>query len=286
MVLTDHGVYLRERYLAVSDTELSIFQKWFLTHLSQYISRLCYRTAGIVAPVCDYNRRWEEQLGAPDSNIQTIHNGISTDEFVPGPKPNSVPDRPTVVAAAHAFPLKDLETMIRSCAVVQKHVPNVQYRVYGSLDINEDYVARCRALIRTLDLDDHFLLQGPHDAPAKMYHEGDVSVLSSISEGFPYAVLEAMACERPVVATEVGGVPEAVADCGILTPPGDATALGEAVVELLTDADKRTEMGRRARQRVLDKFRLSEAIGTYRQVYNQVATARPGSFSSESTRSL
>lgn len=275
MIVTDHGVYLRERYLAVSETEMSFFQKWMLTRLSQYVSRLCYRTAAIVAPVCDYNRRWEEQLGTDPGKIRTIHNGISTEDFVSHPKPDHVPDRPTVVAAAHIFPLKDIETMIQSCVVAREQVPNVQYRVYGSLDINPAYTTRCRDLIRTLNLEDHFHLGGFHDAPTRLYHEGDVSILSSISEGFPYAVLEAMACERPVVATDVGGVSEAVGDCGTVVPPGDAQALGTGVADLLINTDKRADLGRRARERVLNKFRLKDAIKMYREVYEHLARATP-----------
>jgi glycosyltransferase involved in cell wall biosynthesis len=163
--------------------------------------------------------------------------------------------------------------MIKSCAVAREQVPDVQYRVYGSLDVNDDYTARCKSLIQRLDLDDHFLLGGFHDTPSRLYHEGDISILSSISEGFPYAVLEAMACGRPVVATDVGGVREAVKDCGIVVPPRDAQALGNSVATLLSDDDTRRDMAQRARKRVLDKFRLSDAIATYRDVYETLASA-------------
>jgi glycosyltransferase involved in cell wall biosynthesis len=273
MLVTDHGVYLRERYLAVSETPLPFVQKWFLTRLSQYISRLCYATAAVVAPVCNYNRRWEERLGTDPAKIRTIYNGISTDDFQPAPKPAATADRPTVVAAAHVYPLKDIETMIRSCAVARQSVPDVQYRVYGALDVNPEYVTRCRTLISQLDLTDHVLLQGFHDTPTRLYHEGDLSILSSISEGFPYAVLESMACERPVVATDVGGVSEAVGDGGLVVPPRDATALGTGVATLLTDADRRLDMARRARRRVLDTFRLDDAMARYRALYDELASA-------------
>jgi len=275
MIATDHGVYLRERYLAVSDTDLPFAQKWFLAHLSHYITRLCYHTATLVAPVCRHNRRWEERLGTAPAKIRTIYNGISTDDFAPAPKPAHVPDRPTVVAAAHIFPLKDIETMIQSCAVAREQIPDVQYRVYGSLDVNADYTARCRTLIHELDLDDHFILGGFHDTPTELYHEGNISVLSSISEGFPYAVIEAMACERPVVATDVGGVREAIGECGLVVPPGDAQALGEGVASLLGDPDRQAQLAQASRDRVLAKFRLSEAVRTYREVYHSVAHPSP-----------
>jgi glycosyltransferase involved in cell wall biosynthesis len=155
--------------------------------------------------------------------------------------------------------------------VARQSVPDVQYRVYGALDVDREYVTRCRALINHLDLTDHVLLQGFHDTPTRLYHEGDLSILSSISEGFPYAVLESMACERPVVATDVGGVSEAVGDSGLVVPPRDATALGTGVATLLNDADRRLDMARRARRRVLDTFRLDDAMARYRALYDELA---------------
>ncbi len=275
MIVTDHGIYVRERYLAISEEEdFSLFAKRFLTRLSMFVTRTCYRTADQVSPVCDYNYRWEVPLGAHPHKVQTIYNGIQTDKFVPGLKPECTRARPTVVAAAHVFPLKDIETMIRSCEVARQHVPNVLYRVYGSLKVDPPYAERCRGLIRKLELEDHFRLEGYHPEPSKLYLEGDISILSSISEGFPYAVLESMACGRPVVATDVGGVREAVGDCGVVVRPRDAEALGRGVATLLHDHRHREELAQKARARVLGSFQLSSAVGAYRQVYKRLRRSK------------
>lgn len=275
MIITDHGVYARERYLAISQEDYSPFAKRFLTSLSLFVTRQCYRVAEQVSPVCNYNHRWEKPLGATSEKIQTIYNGIQTDEFVPGPKPSHTRGRPTVVAAAHVFPLKDIETMIRSCDVARQHVPDVLYRVYGSLEVDPSYVRRCRALIRKLNLEEHFEFGGYHSEPKKLYLEGDISVLSSVSEGFPYAVLESMSCARPVVATDVGGVREAIGEhCGIVVKPCGAKALGRGVAELLCDDERRRRMGREARARVLEKFRLSACVAAYRKTYRTLVSRK------------
>ncbi len=82
-----------------------------------------------------------------------------------------------------------------------------------------------------------------------------------------------MACGRPVVATDVGGVREALEGAGLIVPPRDEEALGEAVVRLLRDDDLRLSLGRRGRGQVLAHFRTSRAIDAYRRVYQEVLAA-------------
>jgi glycosyltransferase involved in cell wall biosynthesis len=174
------------------------------------------------------------------------------------------------VAAARVFPLKDVETMIRSAAVARRDLPDVVFRVYGSLDADKPYVDRCRALIEELDLGQTFEFGGFHSSPAQVYNIGDISVLSSISEGFPYTVLESMSCARPVAATDVGGVREALEGFGLVVPPRDPESLGEAVTTLLRDHDLRLDLGRRAREQVLSHYRTSHSVGAYRLLYRQL----------------
>lgn len=271
MVLTEHGVYLRERHIAVAHEPISLFKKRFLTRLSAVMSRLAYGHATEILPVADFNRRWELQLGAEPHRIRTVRNGIDADRFVPGPKPPHLRDRPVVVAAARVFPLKDIETMIRAAAHVRRAIPDVLFLVYGDTDADPAYAAGCHALIDVLDLRGHFRLCGLHPDPSQLYNEGDVSVLTSISEGFPFTVIESMSCERPVVATDVGGVAEALHGCGRLVPPKDHRAVASALVELLNDAAGRLALGTRARAVVLDRYRTHHSTDAYRDVYERLA---------------
>ena len=103
-----------------------------------------------------------------------------------------------------------------------------------------------------------------------MFCEGDISVLSSISEGFPYTVLEAMASGKPCVATDVGGVREAVGDTGLVVPPWDPQSFGEAVVELLSDHERRRDLARRARERVLSEFTIAKQLAGYDELYREL----------------
>ncbi len=271
-VVTEHGVFVRERYIAVSTADFTFPAKRFLMRLSGVVAKLNYHYADVVSPVANFNQRWEVRFGTEPQRIQTIYNGIDPQLFVPGPKPEELQDRPVAVAAARVFPLKDVETMIRAADVTRRGLPDVIFRVYGSLDADKPYVARCQALIEELDLADTFEFCGFHSSPAQVYNIGDISVLSSISEGFPYTVLESMSCARPVAATDVGGVREALEGFGLVVPPRNPDALGEAVTTLLSDHELRIDLGRRAREQVLSHYRTSHSVGAYRQLYQQVVT--------------
>jgi len=102
-------------------------------------------------------------------------------------------------------------------------------------------------------------------------------VLSSISEGFPYTLIEAMTCGRACVATDVGGVSEALGDTGRLVPPRDPEAMAAACLELLGDAELRGRLGAEARERALANFTVDRAIGTFGEIYDGLTSghARP-----------
>ncbi len=271
LIVTDHGVFARERYIGIgSEKSLSFFAKKFLINFSILVSKMLYKLADKVLPVCEFNTTWEKIFGVKDEKIKVIYNGIDPEVFKPKPKPEKTRGIPTVVAAARIMPLKDIETMIKASAIVREQIPNVKFIVYGSLDADPLYTKKCQMLIKELKLENTFILAGHHPKPSEIYNEGDISILSSISEGFPYTVIESMACARPVVATDVGGVREALEGFGIIVKPRDPKALADGVIKLLTDNELRKTLGRRAREEVLAKYRIEMAVGEYRDVYNEL----------------
>jgi glycosyltransferase involved in cell wall biosynthesis len=203
--------------------------------------------------------------------LRTIYNGVNPNVFVPESKPLEAEGRPTVVAAARVFPLKDILTMIRTADIVRRTIPDVKFKVYGSLTADPPYVEKCQAFIAELGLEETFELAGYHSEPAKIFTEGDISILTSISEGFPYTVLESMSCGRPVVATDVGGVREALEGFGIVCKPGDAEDLARGVIKLLQDEELRQGLGRKARNEVLAKYRTSTSVDRYWESYQRLA---------------
>ncbi|HSE83538.1 MAG TPA: glycosyltransferase, partial [Thermodesulfobacteriota bacterium] len=105
----------------------------------------------------------------------------------------------------------------------------------------------------------------------ELYVEGDISIISSISESCPYALLESMSCARPVVSTDVGDVKKILRGFGIIVPPRNPEALGQAVVKLLKDDGLRLQLGHKARQEILTKYSDSVTVDIYRKLYQRLA---------------
>ncbi|HKR66721.1 MAG TPA: GT4 family glycosyltransferase PelF [Thermoanaerobaculia bacterium] len=263
MIVTEHGVYLREQNLFLSRFKRLFFCKQFLLNLITAVVRANYFHADVVAPVCHYNTRWELAHGTPQHKVRVIYNGVDPDVFTSAAKRVA---EPHVVATARIDPLKDIETFLQVAARFR----GVKFTIYGSV-ADPAYYAKCLALRHELGLDDVVTMGSVADDVVAAYRDADVVLLTSISEAFPYSVIEAMSCERAVVASDVGGVGEALEECGMLVRPRDVDGFASALRQLLDDAQLRTRLGRRARVRVLEEFRLDRSIASYLELYQKLA---------------
>lgn len=268
MVLTEHGVYLRERYLAADARSHSFAVRAFMLRFYRLLTCASYRVADLLTPGSDHNRRWQVEVGADAVDIQPVHNGVDPALF---PAATQEPAQPTLAWVGRVDPLKDIETLVRAFALVRQEVPNARLRMFGSTPVgNESYRARCEALIGDLGINDAAVFEGRVPEVCDAYHAGHVVVLSSVSEGFPYTVIEAMASARATVSTDVGGVREAVGDAGLVVPPRDPRALADACVRLLTDDLLRQQLAAAARTRILEGFTLEKFLGIYREIYGNL----------------
>jgi glycosyltransferase involved in cell wall biosynthesis len=168
-------------------------------------------------------------------------------------------------------PIKDLRTLINAFALVHESMPEAILRIFGSTPAESvAYRDGCVQLAEELGLTDCVLFMGKVDAPVNAYHASSIVVLSSISEGFPYTVVEAMACARTVVCTDVGGVKEAVGNAGFIVPPRNPEAMATAILRLLDDEPLRLRLAARARQRILENFTLEHSLASYQRVYEDL----------------
>jgi glycosyltransferase involved in cell wall biosynthesis len=271
IIATEHGVFIRERLLAINTSEYSFFLKKLLIKLSESITELVYHKAALILSVNKFNILWEKLYHANPNKIEVIYNGIDHELFSPSPKPEHLRGIPTVVAAARIFELKDILTMILSCKEVKKEIPNVKFLVYGDKTAVPEYTKECEQLICDLGLESNFILAGYHQKPHLIFSEGDISILTSISEGFPYTVLESMSCSIPVVSTDVGGVTEALdVSCGFICKPKNYVEIGKRVIELLQNEPLRIQMGINARKKVIENFTIGKFIKEYELAYQKV----------------
>jgi polysaccharide biosynthesis protein PelF len=273
MLVTEHGVYMREHYLHTRQAPF----RWPVKQLYlQFLRHLCvlgYSEAAVITPGNVYNKRWEEQLGADLSRVRTVYNGVDPADF---PALQTEPDVPTISWAGRIDPIKDLETLLRAFALVREEIPDARLRIFGSPPQGrEPYLAHCQALADELGLGDAAVFEGRVPQIRDAYAAGQVVVLCSISEGFPYTLIEAMTCGRPCVATDVGGVTEAAGDTGLVVPPRDPAALAQACLTLLHDRALRRELGQAARLRALEYFTVDRAISAFDEIYMFLGTGRP-----------
>lgn len=269
LVMSEHGVYLRERYLAFWDLGYSQAVRQIVLGFLRQLTQAGYRNADYVVPVAQFNARWARNLGADPASIIPIYNGVEPASY---PVITSEPEVPTISWVGRVDPLKDLETLINAYAIVRRELPDTVLRLFGPTPVgNEDYEARCLSLADRLGVRDGVRLEGPVPSSRIAAEAGHVVALSSISEGMPYTVIEAMMCGRATVSTDVGGTADAVADAGLVVAPRDPKAFAKACLELLTDHDRRHRIGEEARRRALETFTLERSIESYRMLYSSAA---------------
>ncbi len=267
-LLTEHGVYLREQYLSVGRSNMSRFSKRFLLAAVRTIVRANLHFADRITPVCAFNARWERLLGAPQERIDVVYNGVSPQVFAPNEESHGGP--PRLLSIARIDPNKDIETLLRAMAIVHGHFPDIKLEVWGAIAV-EDYHQQMLELRHALGLDDVVLFQGHSQNAAELYRQADILVQSSVSEAFPYSVIEGMMSGLPIVATDVGGTAEALADTGITVPSREPERLAVAMIILLQDETLRQRLGAAARERALSFFTIQKATGAYESLYGALA---------------
>ena len=273
-LLTEHGVYLREQYLNLGRSIRSFFVRWFLIRLIGAVTDLSYAYADQLSPVCKYNTRWEQWRGVESQRIRVIYNGVDPARFSPAAEGAPRHGRPLVVSVGLIFPLKGQLDLIEAAALVRRTVPNLEVRLYGSVS-DRAYMAECETRIRRLGLETTVIIAGSTKEPWDVYRLADVVAMSSISEAFPYTVIESMLCSAAIVATDVGGVREALGPAGVLVNARDPEGMAGALCKLLASPGDRQRLGIAARERALEYFTEDRFVEEYRSAYKMLGNGRP-----------
>ena len=218
-------------------------------------------------------------LGIPASRIEVIRNGVDTDRFRPGEATAlrtelNLPDNAFVVGMVARFKRqKNHGVFLRMAQKVLERIPNAWFICVGeplrdNLQGAEDYHREMRDLIGTLGLERRCLLLGNRMDMPDVYRALDVAVLTSLREGTPNVLLEAMATGVPVVASDVADNRLVVPDkeAGFIVPPNDVDETARCVAELV-DSALRERMGAAGRRWVQTHFSLDALTRQTQQVY-------------------
>jgi N-acetyl-alpha-D-glucosaminyl L-malate synthase BshA len=260
VVTTLHGTDItlvgKDRsYLPI--TRFSIERSDGITAVSQYLREATYKTFGIL------------------NDIEVIYNFVNCDIYKPSEKPalrrQLAPGGERILIHLSNFrAVKRTTDVVQIFARVRKELPAILLMVGdGPERSNAEWAAReCG-----VDADVQFL--GKQDNIEELIGSADLLLLPSENESFGLVALEAMACEVPVVASRVGGLPEVVTDGvdGYLVELNDLGKMAERAAEILSDDARRREMGRQGRINARARFCSSTIIQKYEQYYEKVVNA-------------
>jgi glycosyltransferase involved in cell wall biosynthesis len=188
-----------------------------------------------------------ESEGLDASTFEVVHYGIEA-----GPRPPTPPGEPRLAIVGRLIPIKGHEVLLEALRATREEVPALTLEIAGDGPLE----AQLHAAVARLDLDDAVTFLGRVAPAAPVYERAEIVVVPSFGEGFGMVALEAMERGRAVIASNVGGLPEIVEArrTGLIVPPGDAAALGRAIVELANDPARTAAMGAAGRERALSAF--------------------------------
>lgn len=298
MLLTEHGIYARERRMEIDQAEwiyaqreapmsLSLgagFFKELWVRLFARLSALTYAHADLIVTIFEGNRRAQIQDGADPQRTVVIPNGIDVERFASLGRESAAPGSFRVGLIGRVVPIKDVKTFIRAVRILAEAAPGTTAKVVGPTDEDPEYVAECRALVASLGLQERIEFTGRADVQ-QHYQRLDALVLTSVSEGLPLVVLEAAAAGIPVVASDVGACRELLegrtADDRALGPSGLVTGIADpgdtagALLTLARDPALREEMGQAGRARVCAHYQEADLVRRYREIYDRLLTIPP-----------
>ncbi|MGW4278111.1 glycosyltransferase, partial [Streptomyces seoulensis] len=291
LLVTEYGVPLRSHYLASRATGAAPAVRALLAAFHGALAAEVYQRAALVTHGNAHARRWQERCGADRARLRTVHPGMDAAPFTEvGEAPQAaVPD--TLVWVGRVEPAKDLVSLLHAFARVHTARPGARLRIVGSASGPDGaaYLAHCKAVAAQLFPDE---AAGPHTAgenpvsfeetggpeaptPADAYAAASVIVLSSVVEGFPLGLVEAMLCGRATVSTDVGAVVEVVGGTGLVVPPRNPQALAEACATLLGDPERRARLGAAARARALELFTVEQNTAAFHGLYLEIVARSP-----------
>ena len=247
-------------------------------YLARLLATLSRRPDAIVVNSRD-GQRYHERIGYHPKQWVNIPNGVDLERFRPQRDEQAMlrarlgipADAAVIGLVARYHPMKDIATFLSAASRFQQDHENVKFVLCGDrLSLDNSTLAK---QVRDLDLDRSIVLLGPRSDIELIYPALDVLTLCSThGEGFPNVLCEAMACDVPCVATDVGDSAEIIGDCGLIVPRRDPEALAQAWRTLL---ECRTQSrAESARSRVAARYSLQRMCTDYESLYRSLVQKR------------
>jgi glycosyltransferase involved in cell wall biosynthesis len=261
VIFTAHGFVLNE---PLGFLKKSIFHA--IEHIGGILSDL-------IITVSEKDRQLAISCGImKPGKVVRIHNGLDLAWRIVNQKSKTdfgFNDNDILVGTvANFYPTKGLPFLIKAVPEIQKVFPQTRVVLVGDGKLKPEL----ERLASKLGVSDSIIFTGQREDVSEILSVLDIFVLPSVKEGLPYALLEAMAARKPVVATAVGGVPEAVVDgeTGFLVPAANPEALASSVIKLLQNPELARGMGEAGHRRVLTYFTVERMVMETKDIYRRI----------------
>lgn len=257
--------------IKVHGTDINEFTKYYLR---RKMIVFALRRAQRVISVSDALKMKMIGLGVPEKQIRVISNGIDTKRFKPMDKNKTrrklnIPiDSKILLFVGNLVHVKGLSYLLDALHSVRKHMPNILLVLVGDGILR----AELQEQAKELGIETSVTFQGvrPHDEIPLWMNSCDLFCLPSLNEGCPNVILEALACGKPVVASNVGGIPELVPDNehGILVPPANSAELAKAIEAALKHRwdsqalSSSRHSWKEVAQKTMEEFEICRELGT------------------------
>lgn len=261
------------RVPVIFSSQRDLAHLYWYTPLRNKVIRIIHRlSTNVIANSAAVEQMLINDFHIPRQRVRIIHNGLDFGRFAlaHGDRHRIFPDvdardRLVAVVANMHSSVKGHHDLIEAARIICRRISQTSFVLVG--DGNER--PAIEEHVRRVGMQDHFIFLGRRADVPEVLDCCELSVLASRSEGFPNVVLEAMAAGLPVVATQVGGIPEIIEDglSGLLVPPRDHRAIAEAVLRVMLDPVLAARLGRAGRQRVRTHFSFDRLIAETEKLY-------------------
>lgn len=224
----------------------------------------------------------EQDLGVPSEKIEIVRSGLDLSSFSDANQRNVLrsefgvsDDEHLIVYMGRLRKVKGVEYGLRAFSIAASQRPEIRMVLAGEGDQREFL----RSLAQELGISERVSFVGVRNDVPNLLAAADSVLMPSLTEGFPRTAIEAMAAGKPVIATNVGGTPEAVVDgeTGILVASKDVEALASAIVKLTVDVNLQTRLGKAGRKRAEVNYSVDNYVARLDEMYRHYLDIKAGS---------
>lgn len=294
MMLTEHGIYHRERMFEIRklgwiyerEEEGYVAHEMFgglkklWIEMYHSFSLIAYKFSSIITTLYRDNAKIQIEGGASPEKVSIIPNGMEPDKYFNVKDPRGSDNIFNISLVGRVVSIKDIKTFIQACKIVNGEAgEKVRFLVLGPYNEEIEYADECFALTKMLGLDGVIKYTGNVDLMEYLKHV-DIMVLTSISEGQPLSLMEAMASGIPCVSTNVGACKELLygkdekdaklGKCGIITSARSPAETARAILTIINDPSMYASMAKTGKERISRYYNRKEIFETYRNEFKKL----------------